>query len=125
MSSSEYDDLFVDEKEARKRVMRIAEPYLRFTQDGEILYQDDYEKLTGKQKVLLHIVAARILHEQGLRDEEGIKAGEIAENIQKSKSSVEGHIYGSLKGIVESDNGKLRIPNSALNRVQKEVNGDE
>lgn len=123
--NSEYDDLFVDEEESRKRVMRIAEPYLRFTQDGEILYEDEYEKLTGKQKVLLQIVAARILHEQGLRDVEGIKAGEIAENIQKSKSSIEGYVYGSLKGIVESDNGKLRVPNSALNKVHKEVNGDD
>lgn len=123
--SSDYDDLFVDEEESRKRVMRIAEPYLRFTQDGEILYEDEYEILTGKQKVLLQIVAARILHEQGLRDEEGIKAGEIAENIQKSKSSIEGYVYGSLKGIVESSNGKLRVPNSALNKVHKEVNGDD
>jgi len=123
--SSDYDDLFVDEEEARKRVMRVAEPYLRFTQDGEILYQDEYEKLTGKQKVLLHIVAARILHAQELRDEEGIRAGEIADHIQKSKSSIEGYVYGSLKGIVESDNGKLKIPNSALNKVYKEVNGDE
>lgn len=123
--SSDYDDLFVDEEEARKRVMRIAEPYLRFTQDGEILYQDDYEELTGKQKVLLHIVAARILHAQGLRDEEGIKSGEIADHIQKSKSSIEGYVYGSLKGTVESDNGKLRIPNSKLNKVYKEVNGDD
>lgn len=123
--SSDYDDLFVDEEEARKRVMRIAEPYLRFTQDGEILYQDEYEKLTGKQKVLLHIVAARILHAQDLRDEEGIKAGEIADRIQKSKSSIEGYVYGSLKGTVESDNGKLRVPNSKLNKVYKEVNGDD
>ncbi|MFB6144842.1 MAG: hypothetical protein ABEJ98_06025 [Candidatus Nanohaloarchaea archaeon] len=123
--SSNYDDLFVDEEEARKRVMRIAEPYLRFTQDGEILYQEDYEKLTGKQKVLLQIVAARILHAQGLRDEEGIKAGEIADNIQKSKSSIEGYVYGSLKGVVESDNGKLIIPNSKLNKAHKEVNGGE
>lgn len=123
--SSDFDDLFVDEKEARKRVMRIAEPYLRFTQDGEILYQDDYEELTGKQRVLLHIVAARILHAQGLRDEEGIKAGEIADHIQKSKSSIEGYVYGSLKDIVESDNGKLSIPNSKLNKVNKEVNRDD
>lgn len=123
--SSDYDDLFVDEEEARKRVMRIAEPYLRFTQDGEILYQDDYEKLTGKKKVLLHIVASRILHAQGLRDEEGIKTGEIADYIQKSKSSIEGYVYGSLKEIVESNNGELRIPNSKLNKAYKEVNGDD
>ena len=123
--SSDYDELFVDEEEARKRVMRIAEPYLRFTQDGENFCGGILLDLTGRLKVLDHIVAASILNAQGLREEEGIRAGEIADHIQKSKSSIEGYVYGSLKGTVESDNGKLRVPNSKLNKAYKEVNGDD
>jgi hypothetical protein len=113
----EYSDLFVESHEPKERIARIIKPYMKFDKEGNFVYEDLYDTLAGKKKVLLHLLGTKVLSSKGLREEEGMTVQELVDTLGMSRGSVEGYIYGSIKNLVNSDGGQVHVPNYKIGKV--------
>jgi len=122
-----YDDLFIEEQEPKEAIANTIKKFVKFSKNGEIIYEEKYETLNGKQKVLLHILTSKVLAARKLREQEGFRVQEISKITGISVKSIEGYVYGQLKGFVQSDTGRIFIPNYRINEVIKNLNtkGDD
>lgn len=119
-----YDELFVEDSEPRETILNAVKPYLRFTKDGEILQQDTYDDLSGRQQVLVLILATKVLEAKGLQHQEGMRVNDIVDITGMSKSTVEGYVYGKLKEVIDSDEGRLFVPNYKVSNATEELEVD-
>lgn len=119
--NDDYDELFVDKKEPRKRIVKVLKPFLRFTNDGEIIYQEEFDSLSLKKKILLILLASKVLKGKDFKENEKMAVKELAEKLGAERSSIEGFIYGPLKKYLKTESGKVKIPSHSLNYVLKEV----
>lgn len=120
-----YDDLFVSEEEPRELIAKAVRPFMKFTPSGKPVYEKAYDLLNGKQKILVHLLASKILAVKGLnrsyQDKEGMHIKELAKVLGKKTSHVEGYVYGAIKDLVISDKGRIFIPNYNANKVVEEL----
>lgn len=114
-----YDELFLEEEEPKTKIANVLKKFIKFSKEGELIYEDAYSSLNGKQKVLLHILASKILASRGLREQEGFKIQELNKTTGIVVRSLEGYVYGQLKKYVQSDSGRIFIPNYMINEVIK------
>ncbi len=114
-----YDGLFVEEQEPKEEIANTIKKFIKFSKNGEIIYGDSYSSLNGKQKVLLHILISKVLAARNLKEQEGFKVQEINKMTGISIKSIEGYVYGQLKMYVQSDAGRVFIPNYRIKEVIK------
>lgn len=116
-----YDELFVDDVEPQNIVLDSVKPFLRFTDKGDIVEQDDFYELNGKQQVLVLILGTKVLEAKDIRDQEGLRVAELVELTGMGESSVEGYVYGTLSDVVESDDGRIFVPNYRVRDAAREL----
>lgn len=116
-----YDDLFVDEQEPQEIILNAVEPYLRFTEEGKIVEQDEFYNLNGKQQILVLILGTKVLEAKNIRQEEGMRVAELKDITGMKESSIEGYVYGHLSNIVNSDEGRIFVPKYRVAQAAEEL----
>ncbi len=112
-----YDDLFVEEQEPKAEIANIIKIFVRFLPSGETTYTPQYAALNNKQKILLHILASKVLAAKNLREQEGLKVQELYEITGIAIPSIESNVYGKIKQYVQSKAGRILVPNYRVHEV--------
>src|SRR3989339_1207866 len=103
------DKLIVDEEE-NPNIELLAElvlKYLRFDKKtGEIIFNEEFYKLMGLQKILVYLLGRKIIIIKNLQKDfdEKINQKEIENILGIKGSSVRKYISVDLKNIVKSEN---------------------
>ncbi|MBU1167542.1 hypothetical protein KKC60_04010 [Patescibacteria group bacterium] len=123
------DKLIVDEEKSPnlETLANSVNGYLRVSKQGTILYDKTFHKLPNNKKVLLYLLARKIISIKGLRENftEGIKSNSIGEEIGVEYKDVRTYLSGHLKGVVKNDNGLWFIPNYNLHKCEEMMKNDK
>lgn len=102
-------------------------PFVRFTDDAELLFEAEYGKLQSREKVLVVLLAARALSALGKRSDSELRSKEIIELT----GMPDGTVHSAVKQLKESrlikaaKHGGWEIPSHALRKVVKSLAKEE
>jgi len=115
----EYKDLFVSEDFDRKILVDAIKKYIKLTKEGKIVPTEDFDKLSLARKMLCILLARKILVDEEIEKDEKIHITELASNVGSKRPTIEGQIYGILKNIVSSKEGKTWVPSYNIQKAKK------
>lgn len=115
-----------EEELNREKLLQILDPYLRFDEDGNIVYRPTFEELSSKDRILLYLLARKALYDLGMAHGEGSSPSSIAEEININGNTVRSALsrlksrglVKSGKAALLSDSTSYQVPNSVLEEVK-------
>ena len=112
------DKLIVDESASidTNLLASLVSNYLKFTKEGEIIFEKDFYKLKDCRKILIYLLGRKIVFIKKLKQDfkEEVAPSEIEDQIGIPSKSITKYSSVELKGIIKSEKGKYRIPNFNL-----------
>lgn len=114
------DELFVaEEKTVSHETLRdLLINYLQFSPDGGIFFLPDFENLTSEQKILLYLIAKKILKLKLGRDEL-TSPKEVQDATGLPRGTVNPTmVFLANKRLVQNIKGKYFVPNYAISRIK-------
>jgi len=124
MSKDPLDKLIVD-KEANEVSLEllasILQSFVRFTKDGELLFEGEFYKLPGWKKIVIYLLSRKVISIKKLIEvfEEGAGSREISETIGVPQKSVSRELSTKLKTLARNENSKYQIPNYNLHKCSE------
>lgn len=125
--TDEFDELMVREEEVLDRalVRDLLKDYLRISTNGEILPEPNFFTLEARQKIIIFLLARKIMKAKEIISEEGCTPTELSTKTGVPIGTVKPAVRELIPNILSSDNGKYWIPNYNLKRLQNELRGKE
>ena len=129
MPNDELDVLIVKENEVIDKMLlaTLLKNYLKITETGEVVSEEQFFSLDAKKKILVFLLARKVMKLKGIGHLESEDAGpkEISDKIGIPFGTV-GRTLRELveKNVIQqTESGKYRVPNFNLHRV-KQILGD-
>lgn len=120
------DKLIVDEEEAPslKLLAELILRYLKFNKkSGEIIFNEEFYKLTELQKILVYLLGRKVIVIKRLQKDfdEKITPKEIENILGIKGSSVRKYISVDLKNLAKAESKKYFIPNYNLYKCKEKL----
>jgi len=121
--SDALDKLIVDESESLdiNLLASLVSNYLKFTKEGEMIFEKYFYELKDWQKLLIYLLARKAILVKKLQKnfEEKISPAEISRLLGIKAPTIRKYVSKDLKGIIKSENGKYFVPNYNLFKCEK------
>jgi hypothetical protein len=88
-SENPLRELVGEEELDRELLLSILNPYLRFDDDGNIVYKPSFDGLSSKDKILMYLLARKAPSDLGLQMNESASPSTIAEEIEVNSKTHE------------------------------------
>lgn len=122
-----FEDLLVDEEELNEELLvQTVGNYVKIgNESGELVPEDDYHKLTAKEKIAVVLLAQKARYELDLADEEWLSPAEISE-LSGVKTGTVHPAVRDLEdgGYANNEDGSYRIPTIKVEKTEKLLEGD-
>ncbi len=119
------DKLIVDESASLDITLlaSLVGSYLKFTKEGEIIFNKEFYKLKDWQKILILLSGRKVISIKKLKSEfkEEISPKEISTILGMPPKSIARCGSRELKGIIKSEKGKYKIPNYNLVKCEESL----
>jgi hypothetical protein len=124
--SDPLEDLVVDESEmARDELAKLLRPYVRFARDGTMLFEDSFQGLPARARVLCALLALRAMNILGLRPDPGAGPQVLVDLTNMPPGTVRPKLRELAKSrLVTKEAGNYVVPNAAMRRAAAAI-GEE
>ena len=116
------DKLIVDEKESldTELLAKLVQGYLRFTKEGEIIFEREFSNLKDYQKVMVYLLGRKVVFVKKLKQnfKEEVSYKDISKLFGIKEPSVRKYASLELKGIIRTKGGNYEIPNFNLSKCE-------
>ena len=123
MSEDPLDKLIIDENKNLDIALlaSLVGGFLKFTREGEIVFEREFYKLRDWQKNLIYLLGRKIIFIKKLKQnfKEEIAPREISKILGIPATSITRCAIRELKGIIKSENGLYKIPNYTLYKCEE------
>lgn len=117
------DKLIVDEKESLdvELLAELVRGYLRFTKEGEIIFEKEFSKLKDYQKVMVYLLGRKVVFVKKLNQnfKEEVSYKDISKLFGIKESSIRKYASLELKGIIRAKKGNYKIPTFNLLKCEE------
>lgn len=114
MDKDPLEKFIVDERESLdlELLASLIDGFMKFTKEGEIIFEESFSKEKGYKKILLYLLGRKVISIKKLKKDfkEESKPAEIAQDIGVPQGSVTKGLSRDLKKITKSENGAHKIP---------------
>lgn len=122
-STGPLDSLIVDEKEAidTDLLASTIRGVIKFTKDGEIIFEKKFYELKGYKKILIYLLGRKVIIIKKLKESfsEEVTPKDIADILGIPPKSITKYASIELKGIIKSEKGKYKVPNYNLHKCSE------
>lgn len=118
------DEIFVESNEgtSRQLIAEILKPLLTIDSKGHLDFFEEYNKLTGKKKALVYLVAKKAMKLKEITEEEFALKTETSKNALISESDANNSFCTTYKKLVENKKGKgYTVPDYKLKKTKEEI----
>jgi hypothetical protein len=114
------DKLFVDEKEVNQQVIYdILSDFVRLAKDGNIVLLAPFNSLNNEKKVLLVLLARKVLAIKNIASE-FISPTEVQAITGMPKGTVNPTLWSlAMKGYLKNYGGKYGVPSYSIIKIQE------
>ena len=120
------DKLIVDEDEDPNYdiLASLIEKNLKFTKEGEFIYEKEFNKSQSWKKIMIYLLGRKVVFIKELKKDfkEQVTPKDISDEIGIPQKSVCKFLSTELKGITKSQNGSHFIPNYNLHKCEDLLN---
>ena len=117
------DNLIVDDNKAAdiNLLASLISRYLKFTKEGEIIFEKEFYKLKDYQKILTFLLGRKVISIKKLKSDfrEKIAPKEMGEILGIPSKSITKYFSVELKSIVKNDKREYGVPNYALHKCEE------
>jgi len=119
MEKDELDTLVVDEDMYIDKgiLANVLKDYLRITKSAQIIPEALFYELNNEKKVILYLLARKVMKIKGIVEVEGVGPSQISKDIGLPVGSVKTVTYKIGKTLLKSEGGSYIVPNYNLKRV--------
>lgn len=119
MDNDEFKELFVTENEIidKKLLGSTLTNFIKLTPTGELILETNFYNLSNTQKIIIYLLARKVLKIKKIIEQEEIGPTDLANSIGLAIGSVKSVFFFTKDNIFKSLNGKYMIPNYAITKA--------
>lgn len=120
--NDEFKDLFVKEDETlNKKILNdTLKPYIELTKDGSIIFKEEFYNLQPKKKIIIYILAKKVLKETGIIENERVGVKVISDSTGIAYGTVGRNLRVFFEeGTLKQEENEYFLPNYNLMKVSE------